>query len=381
MKKLKYLKFALATVTVSNRKFSQIRHYNLSIVPSIKSIQIITNQTVASPGSPYLFNIAFDSLGNPSCTLLQVFSDLSKKSIQSFSIGNDNACKKYNSNNVFRGDYNVYQINNSLNISIVITQSGFFYLDVTVKNEFNSESIRTGVSVSSLDCQRPGLSIIQQSVLYYEPSVFKRSDMISIVSNTQIRCSLSLLNIKKWRIFSIDSSTGQINSEVNLINNPTVNFAELVIQENTLDYGTYKLVYQVQMVGQNNQDLSAFQSSTEHFIKIVSSGLVINAFKDGEFEIRRGINQTIELNPALYSNDLDSIVDFKVMKFRFFCSIMENGSITSEPYSSLFRMVDLATFKANKASIMEPCFNDKSPLIHFYNILAYFSEPFNLRSL
>ena len=351
-------------MTVSNRKFSKIRHFNLSIVPSIKSIQIITNQTVASPGSPYLFNIAFDSLGNPSCTLLQVFSDLSKKSIQSFSIGNDNACKKYNSNNVFRGDYNVYQINNSLNISIVITQSGFFYLDVTVKNEFNSESIRTGVSVSSLDCQRPGLSIIQQSVLYYEPSVFKRSDMISIVSNTQIRCSLSLLNIKKWRIFSIDSSSSQINSEVNLINNPTVNFAELVIQENTLDYGTYKVVYQVQMVGQN-QDLNAFQSLTEHFIKIVPSGLVINAFKDGEFEIRRGINQTIELNPGLYSNDLDSIVDFKLMKFHFFCSIMENGFIISEPFSSLLQMVDLATFKANKASILESCFNDTSFLIHF----------------
>ena len=54
-------------------------------------------------------------------------------------------------------------------------------------------------------------------------------------------------------------------------NNPTINYAELVLQPQTLAYGLYRFIYTVTMTNNN------FTSQIDTYIQVIPSGLVISA--------------------------------------------------------------------------------------------------------
>ena len=134
-------------------------------------------------------------------------------------------------------------------------------------------------------CQKPTANIINAA-----PTVFKQNVLIQLISETNVNCSLSLTNEKVWTLY------GQNEEQIVLKNNPTINYAELILQPQTLPYGLYRVVYTLTMTATNLID------SSETFIQIIPSGLVLSTLKSsqpiygGTIEITRGWNQTIKFN-------------------------------------------------------------------------------------
>lgn len=148
-------------------------------------------------------------------------------------------------------------------------------------------------------------------------------------------------NLKKWYIYGINESDGNILKDINISNNPTVNSAELVIQPNSLEYGLYKFVYKIKML----DGLEDFQKEIYHYIKIVPSGIVVRTLANGMFSISRGLEQSISLNPLLYSYDLDEVILMDKLKFNFYCSVVQSGILVKQPFVGFNRKIDLLSLK------------------------------------
>ena len=117
----------------------------------------------------------------------------------------------------------------------------------------------------------------------------------------------------------LNQMTGLNERQIFLKNNPTLNYAELVLQPQTLNYGLYKIVYTLKLSGSN---LTTFQSQIDTFIQIIPSGLVISALRSsqpmygGTVEITRGFDQQIQFNPFLHSYDIDSVAVVTSLTFK-----------------------------------------------------------------
>ena len=169
-------------------------------------------------------------------------------------------------------------------------------------------------------------------------------------------------NQKQWDIYLVNELSGLDEKQIILQNNPTLKFADLVLQPNTLDYGIYRLVYTVTMTVTNS---SQFSSKIDTFIQMVPSGLVISALKTsqpmygGTIEITRGFNQQIQFNPFLNSYDIDSVATMTSLNFKYSCQIIESNIQMGYPQlSGTSQLIYLDDFKVNSTlSYLNSCLN------------------------
>ena len=152
---------------------------------------------------------------------------------------------------------------------------------------------------------------------------------------------------KKWTIFKVNDLSGVEQKSITLRNNPTFDYAELVIQPKTLlAYGLYKFVYSLSVANKT--------SNAYTYVKIVPSGLVLSSLKlskgmyGGIIEISRGWNQTIPFNPFLNTFDIDAECVITTLTFKYTCRTIESFN---QYYST---NTHLDEFKPN------PCFNKSS---------------------
>ena len=145
-----------------------------------------------------------------------------------------------------------------------------------------------------------------------------------------------------------------------LKSNPTINYAELVLQPQTLSYGLYRLNYRVTML--YNVSLT---SQIDTFIKIIPSGLVLSTLKlsqpmyGGTIEITRGTNQSIQFDPFLFTYDIDSIADITSLTFKYSCQKIDSGLESGYPkISGTNKIINLDEIKLNSSlKIYDKCFN------------------------
>jgi hypothetical protein len=190
--------------------------------------------------------------------------------------------------------------------------------------------------------------------------------MIRLVGQTNLNCTTSLSNIKKWKIFSVNELTGQVQYEVTLKNNPTINYAELVLQPKTLSYGLYKLEYDVIM-----EIDSTLTSLDFTYLKIAHSGLALSTLKlsqpmyGGTIQITRGQNQIIQFDPFLFTYDIDGIAVITSLSFKYACQIIDSNQPQGYPkFSGLNETIDLLNLKANASLIQYlTCFNSTGILV------------------
>jgi len=160
----------------------------------------------------------------------------------------------------------------------------------------------------------------------------------------------------------LNKLTGINEKQIFLDNNPTVNYAEMVIQPNSLAYGLYRFVYTVKMTGPN---LNNFQSQIDTFIQVIPSGLVISALKSsqpmygGTIEITRGYDQQIQFDPFLNSYDIDSIAIMTSLTFKYSCQIIDSSIELGYPQiPGTNQMIYLDDFKQNSSlTYLNTCFN------------------------
>ena len=167
----------------------------------------------------------------------------------------------------------------------------------------------------------------------------------------------------------LNQLTGIYEQQIFLTDNPTVNYAELVIQPNSLAYGLYRFVYTVKMTGTNS---NSFQSQIDTFIQVIPSGLVISALKSsqpiygGTIEITRGFDQQIQFNPFINSYDIDSIAIMTSLTFKYSCQIIDSNIQMGYPQiPGTNQMIYLDDFKLNSSlSSLNTCF-DRTGLFFF----------------
>jgi hypothetical protein len=171
------------------------------------------------------------------------------------------------------------------------------------------------------------------------------------MSETTVNCSLSLTNEKLWTIY------GQNEEQIVLKNNPTINYAELILQPQTLAYGFYRVIYTLTMINTN------FTDSSETFIQIIPSGLVLSSLKSsqpiygGTVQITRGQNQSIHFNPYLFTYDIDNVAVITSLSFKYACQIIDSNKAQGYPLNGLNQTINLDDFKSNAAlSNFNTCF-------------------------
>ncbi len=162
---------------------------------------------------------------------------------------------------------------------------------------------------------------------------------------------MSLTNEKVWTIY------GQNEEQIVLKNNPTINYAELILQPHTLPYGLYRVVYTLTMIATN------FIDSSQTFIQIIPSGLVLSTLKSsqpiygGTIQVTRGQNQSIPFNPYLFSYDIDNVAVITSLSFKYACQIIDSNIAQGYLLNGLNQTINLDDFKSNASlSHLNTCF-------------------------
>ena len=218
------------------------------------------------------------------------------------------------------------------------------------------------------------MSIEFQAVSFLQPLIKKRIDLFSLVGITTLNCYSSLTNQKLWLLFQVDEQTGRDLNQIKLNNNPTIYYAELVIQPKTLTYGLFRIEYTVTVTSTNSSILLSNQIST--FVRIIPSGLVLSPLSlsqgiyGGTIEISRGQSQSIEFNPYLNSYDIDSIVVITTLNFKYSCqtidSNIENG-FPKIPGTNTIIYMDEIKLNASLQSY-DTCFNSAGFHTYFFDL-------------
>ena len=158
----------------------------------------------------------------------------------------------------------------------------------------------------------------------------------------------------------VNNMTGLDDKQIYLNTNPTLTYAELVLQPQTLSYGLYRIVFKAtQIISNSTEKLS---NSIDTFIEIVPSGLVVSSLKlskpmyGGTIEITRGSNQSIQFDPYLFTYDIDRTAVITSLKFEYSCQIVNQVINATVRYDSL-----------------DTCFNETNDgLENFIFLFCYF---------
>ena len=111
------------------------------------------------------------------------------------------------------------------------------------------------------------MNIVDRIPTFNTAKIFTKNTLITIVSQTQINCLNSLGNLKEWSLFMANNVTGKDEKQIILKTNPTLAYAELVLQPQTLSYGLYRIVFTATTIGLNLTN--KLSSSIDTFIAIV----------------------------------------------------------------------------------------------------------------
>jgi hypothetical protein len=141
----------------------------------------------------------------------------------------------------------------------------------------------------------------------------------------------------------VNGMTGIDETQIYLKTNPTLTYAELVLQPQTLLYGLYRIVFTATQILSNSTE--KLSNSIDTFIEIIPSGLVISSLRlskpmyGGTIEITRGSNQSILFNPYLFTYDIDGVTVITSLKFEYSCQIVNqamNATVRSYALDTCF---------------------------------------------
>lgn len=324
------------SLVYSNSLFNGSFNFNIEPLGSVIFNKMSTKTETGKPGQTVQFTVSEALLGEPSCG--QITTYVNNIEYSSKTIGSSRQICA----GIFPGvSYeDTYKMNsNDWTFGVVmLDEEGFVTINATVANKFSTSSVVAGLPVAGIltftylnfyllmlffknllatPCFPPLVEIESKKDLFYEPKIYKRTDLFSIVTSVTPRCNTSLSNKKTWQLYKVDSQTGKPIELVSLENNPTVANSELVILDNSMDVGLYKFVFKITM----KTTKSEFISLSSTFVQIEPTGIAVAAFKGGINEVRIGIKQRLRMDPVKFSKDYDGLIDMSSLVFKFYCKV------------------------------------------------------------
>ena len=187
------------------------------------------------------------------------------------------------------------------------------------------------------------------------PQIILRSKLFSLNMATYFSCNSSYTMTNKWRLILFNSSSF---TNIDLSSNPTWQSTSLVIQAYTLSYGLYAFNFQTNVTLENSNVFLTNNLTT--YVKIVPTGFAVFGLQNGVSGLLIGSQQTFNLNPSLYSLDLDNIVQPNSLEYKFYCF-----PILTNTLANITQLIDLFTY-ANNAQLQmywnSTCFTSNSKL-------------------
>jgi len=230
-------------------------------------------------------------------------------------------------------------------------------------------------------CQNPILSIENQASSFLQPIIKKRNDLISLIGITILNCATVLSNKKEWLIYEVNQQTGIDTNQIQMTNNPTINYAQVVIQPQTLVYGLYHFIYTVTMILNSDSNSTSFSGQVSTYVQIEPSGIILSSLSlsqgifGGTIEISRGQQQPITFNPYLNSYDLDSILTITTLNFKYSCQIIDSNVPKGYPQLPGTNIsIFLVEMKLNNSlQFYDDCFNStgNSIILLLKNVLLF----------
>jgi len=205
------------------------------------------------------------------------------------------------------------------------------------------------------------MPILTMNPIYTQtnPQAILRSKLFSLNTATYFSCNSSYTIAYKWSLKLIQNSSSHIS--IDLSSNPTWQSTSLVIQAYTLSYGLYEFNFQTNAtITKANNVVVALTNNLATYVQIVPTGFAVFGLQNGVSGLLVGTQQSFSLKPALYSLDLDSLVQPSSLQYKFYCFTINQNSITTVNTSL---SVDLFTYKNNSLLQMNSnatCFQTNS---------------------
>ena len=149
--------------------------------------------------------------------------------------------------------------------------------------------------LSFLDCSFPSLILIPRSSNISFPLQFRRDQDFWLSSRIELNCNKSFSLEMQW---TISNGSNDVMIDPNVV---ILTTSELFIPSRTLSFGLYQLTLTLTLNISSN--LTTLSQSA--FVRINPSGITINLVPLGTSLISRGSKDDLQLNPGLYSVDLD----------------------------------------------------------------------------
>ncbi len=121
------------------------------------------------------FKINYDSLGMPSCGLIQLSNSQSKYLNILGTFGDSNKCQYYFPNHEYNGPY--VTNNGSWIFDVQMNMYGLIQMTINMANLMSNVTIIKKVAVAlNFDCQPPLIEIVNRSSLFYQPSIYFKNN-------------------------------------------------------------------------------------------------------------------------------------------------------------------------------------------------------------
>ena len=196
------------------------------------------------------------------------------------------------------------------------------------------------------------MSFVEIDGMYFEddPGEYKRSQLITVTGLT--RCVDNLPYIKKWSLYrKKDDGT---YDPVDLTDNPTSDRNQLVIQPNSLEYGYYKIIYEIVVT---LADGSTRNPKEKTFIKLIETGIAVYGLEFGTNNLKIGYAQDITFQPNKFSFDFDYLADIPSLQFKFYCrKVQKSGKVLLDNLDFGPELKTAQTSGYNFKQADSPCF-------------------------
>jgi hypothetical protein len=182
-----------------------------------------------------------------------------------------------------------------------------------------------------------------------------KSKLAAFKTITKVDCDTDSFRLERnWELINMAT-----NETVDIQNNPTKNKSELVFTDLTddqLDYGVYRLVYQVTVFFNKDQD--QVNNTVDSYIEIIPTGFVVMALPSGINQIKIGSDKDLKLEPGTYSYDFDNVALPSTLNYSFYCRVSNNSKSFS---------IELLEAQSQNITISKNshCFDSLSKLFNF----------------
>jgi hypothetical protein len=183
-----------------------------------------------------------------------------------------------------------------------------------------------------------------------------------------MNCYDSYKYTQEWTLFQLDPSSKQIIKQINISSNPTAKLYELVLPDNTLDYGLYKAIF---TVNTTSIEIFKFSSSNSTYFFIRPSGFYVFGIENGITSVLIGSDQRFYLNASNYSMDFDDVIDPSILNYKYYCQTIDS---TNQSFG--MQMIDLNTYKTNPSLLMNRNFTCFSSIGKRYFVIEFYLEKY-----